>query len=83
MNVQKVEKCINKIHTRRSTKTHTIEGKHTSRKSNTPQYLIHERKDRCAPKKTKNNRENTTMIQVKDTKQSTVKNSRKDNVYAV
>ena len=33
--------------------------------------------------RTKNNRENTTMIQVKDTKQSTVKNSRKDNVYAV
>ena len=32
--------------------------------------------------RTKNNRENTTMIQVKDTKQSTVKNSRKDNVYA-
>ena len=27
--------------------------------------------------KTKNNRENTTMIQVKDTKQSTVQNSRK------
>ena len=64
MNVQKVEKCINKIHTRRSTKTHTTEGKHTSRKSNTPQYLIHERKDIYAPKK-KNNRENTMMIQVK------------------
>ena len=52
VNVQKVEKCINKIHTRRSTKTHTTEGKHTSRKSSTPQYLIHERKDRCAPNKT-------------------------------
>ena len=38
VNVQKVEKCINKIHTRRSTKTHTTEGKHTNRKSNTPQY---------------------------------------------
>ena len=75
MNVQKVEKCINKIHTRRSTKTHTTEGKHTSKKSNTPQYLIHERKDRCAQKK---NSKNTTMIQVKDTKQSTVQNSRKD-----
>ena len=34
-------------------------------------------------KKTKNNRENTTMIEVKDIKQSTVQNSRNDNAYAL
>ena len=50
VNVQKVEKCINKIHTRRSTKTHTAEGKHTSRNSKTLHYLIHKRKNRCAQK---------------------------------
>ena len=50
VDVQKVEKCINKIHTRRCTKTHTAEGKHTSRNSNTPQYLIHKRKNRMRKK---------------------------------
>ena len=29
---------------------HTAEGKHTSRKSNTPQYLIHKRKNRMRKK---------------------------------
>ena len=32
---------------------------------------------------TKNDWENTKMIQVKDTKQGTVKNSRKDNVCCI